>query len=64
MVDASLVNLVEKAAEARDDPVVPREHIVKVLGDIDNGACEVERYPTGLPTLRGVYELALGLSFL
>jgi len=61
-VDKEMMELVEKAAEARGDCFVPREFIVKALCKIERGEVEVERYSmTGAPSLKGVYNLALEL---
>lgn len=63
MVDAVLVGMVEKAAMVREDPRVPRDYIIQALEDIDAGRVEVERYPLGKPTLRGVYDIASRMYF-
>jgi hypothetical protein len=61
MKENSLAELVEDAAKARNDAKVPREYINDALNRIERGQTEVERYPTGHPTLKGVYGIALEL---
>jgi len=53
-----LIKLVEEVAIERGDESVPRDYIVEALEKIELGDIEVKRYPTGLPTLKGVYEIA------
>ncbi len=61
MVENSLIEFVENAAKVRKDTPLPREYIIDALKKIDNGDVEVERYPMGSPSLKGVYEVALEL---
>ncbi len=61
MVENSLIELVENVAKARNDVLLPREYIIDALEKIDNGDVEVEKYPMGNPSLKGVYEVALEL---
>ena len=61
MTESSLIELVENVAKARKDAPLPREYIVDALGKIENGDVDVERYPMGSPSLKGVYEIALRL---
>lgn len=56
-----LVGLVIEAAQSRGGMDVPREYIEKALEIIDSGEREVPMYPTGLPSLKGVHDLALEL---
>ncbi len=53
-----LTELVEEAAKARKRPAIAREFIEEALTRIDSGLEEVERYPTGKPSLSAVYEIA------
>ncbi|MFZ2154092.1 MAG: hypothetical protein WAV16_02560 [Candidatus Moraniibacteriota bacterium] len=53
-----LVDLVMDAAQARRDKEVPEGYIEKALEMIASGERNVPMYPTGLPSLRGVYDLA------
>ena len=55
---SNLVELVESAAKIRGEPTVPRDYIVEALDKIDKKEVEVERYPTGIPSLKNVYDLA------
>lgn len=57
-----LIALIEQSAKARgEEPLVPRKFIAKALEKIENGGEEVEKYPTGAPSLKGVYEIAVKL---
>lgn len=58
----SLAELVEGAAQARNEPAVARQHIEDALRRIEAGQEEVAKYPTGKPTLKGVYDLATKLE--
>lgn len=53
-----LIGLVEQAAEARGEPTIPREFVVEALQRIELGKESVRRYPTGAPSLKGVYDIA------
>ena len=55
---ANLIELIEKSAKARGESFVPRDYIVEALEKIENGEIDVERYPTGVPSLKGVYAAA------
>jgi hypothetical protein len=57
-VSNPLVELVEKAAKARGETTVPRDYIVEALERLQCGELQVERYPGGAPSLKGVYEIA------
>ncbi len=61
MVEESLIELVEEVARVREDAPIPRDYIIDALRRIENGDVEVERYLVGSPSLKGVYEIALGL---
>lgn len=61
-MNQELMVLVEQAAQARGErPLVPRSFIAMALEKIENNDEEVEKYPTGAPSLRGVYEIAVKL---
>lgn len=60
-MDQELVILVEKAAETRGEISIPREHIIKALEKIEDGGEQVERYPSGSPSLKGVFNIATKL---
>ena len=62
MADTSLIELVEQAAKARNEPPVPRRYIEEALQRIDAGQEDVVRYPTGSPSLGAVYDVAVGLE--
>ena len=53
-----MIELVEGTAKFRNDPAVPRDFITEALERIEAGQEKVSRYPTGAPTLKGVYEVA------
>ncbi len=53
-----MVDLVLKAADAREDPKIPREFVLEALEKIEAGEIEVERYPSGAPNLKAVYLIA------
>ncbi len=53
--------LVENAANARGEPEIPREFIVEAMCKIERGEEEVVLYPTGAPSLKGVYDIAARL---
>lgn len=57
-----LADLVEGAAMMRKDPPIPREFIDQALRKIDAKEIKVERYPSGEPSLKAVYDVALGLE--
>jgi len=61
MAEKSLVELIENAAEAREDPRIPRDYICNALGKIERNEVEIERYPTGQPSLKAVYDVAFNL---
>jgi hypothetical protein len=57
----NIAEMVEVAAKARSEDPAPRDFINEVLDKIDSGEIglsEDERYPTGAPSLRVVYNLA------
>lgn len=56
-----LADLTIAAAEARNDPAVPRALIMEALRRIQNGQEKVQRYPTGLPSLKDTYDIAARL---
>ncbi len=56
-----LVTIVEQAAQARGNPTVSREYIIKALERIECGEEKVVKYPTGAPSLKGIYEIAVKL---
>ena len=59
-----LTQIVEDAATLREEPSIPRKFIEKALSRIDNGLEleDVECYPTGEPTLKGIYQVAARLE--
>ncbi len=61
-MDQELVELVENTAKVRGEMEIPREFIVKALEKIEAGGTEVERYPSGHPSLRSVFEIAVELQ--
>lgn len=56
------VALVEKAAQARNEPPVARQYIDEALRRINAGQEKVLKYPNGEPSLKGVYEIAVRLE--
>ncbi len=61
MTESSLIELIEDVAKVRKDMPLPREYIIDALKKIEDGDIEVERYPMGNPSLKGVYDIALEL---
>ncbi len=58
-----LADLVQAVAAFRQAMPVPREYIDEALERIQNGQePEVKRYPNGMPTMIGVYEVATRLE--
>lgn len=57
----NLINLIMEAAQSRGDREVSEKYIEKALVMIDSGEMKVAMYPTGFPSLKGVYDLALEL---
>jgi len=60
-MDLEFANLVELAAEARGNQQVPRKFIDEAIAKIEKGEMKTEQYPSGMPSLRGVYDIALAL---
>ncbi len=58
----SFAELVEGAAQARGNPPVARSFIEEALRKINANEVEVTKYPSGSPTLRAVYEVAVLLE--
>jgi len=58
MTGRPLVELVEGAAMARKDAPIPRDYILDALEKIEKGYIEIEKYPTGHPSLKEVYDIA------
>jgi len=58
MSDKTLAELVENAAKVRKNLPVERKYIDEALSRIDAGQEEVDSYPLGGPSLKGVYEIA------
>ena len=61
MEGSLFIEMVEGAAEARGDTPVPREYIFVALDKINHNEIDVERYPLGSPSLKGVYRASLDL---
>ena len=57
----TLVTLVEGAAIARGEEIIHRDFIVEALERVEKGKEIVQRYPTGAPSLKEVYDVALRL---
>lgn len=62
MTQEELVGLVESAAQARNEPPVPRQYIEEALRQIGAGEKKVLRYPFGSPSLKEVYNIAVELE--
>lgn len=62
MIKQELIDLVEQAAGARNEPPVPRRYIEEALRRINDGQEKVPQYPTGSPSLKGVYDIAVKLE--
>ncbi|MFA6295307.1 MAG: hypothetical protein WC666_02690 [Candidatus Paceibacterota bacterium] len=62
MLDNSqIIEAVEGAAKIRGDLPLPRDFISEALERVNSGKEIVLRYPTGRPSLKGVYDIALRL---
>jgi len=61
MYDSSLALLVEAAAVLRGEDSVPRGFIVEALELVESGQKTVPMYPSGAPSLKAIYDLALCL---
>ncbi len=59
--DEQFVEMIQRGAELRGDKFVSKKYIKKALSLIEEGKVEVEKYPTGVPTLLGAYQVALNL---
>ncbi len=61
LMASNMAELVEVAAKARNEEPVPRDFINEILEKISSGEIKLtedEKYPTGAPSLRVVYNLA------
>jgi hypothetical protein len=56
------VTLVQGAIQARGERPIPRRFIRDALETIERDEVEVERYPTGAPSLRAVATVAAALQ--
>jgi hypothetical protein len=56
------VTLVQGAAQARGEQPTSRDFIREAFEKIQRGEVEVERYPTGAPSLRAVATVATALQ--
>jgi len=63
MAELFYISLVESAAKLRGDPPVARQYIEEAMQQIDSRKeVEVDRYPTGRPSLKGIYDVAARLA--
>ncbi len=63
MKDIRLILMVEKAAEQRGDPWVPRDYIVEAIERIKDGKEKVKRFPSDSPPLKDIFDIALKLYY-
>ena len=61
-MDPELVEFVEATAKARKEPPVARQYIEEALRRIDAKEEGVSRYPSGSPSLKGIYNIAARLE--
>ncbi|HZS43194.1 MAG TPA: hypothetical protein VFA52_03185 [Candidatus Paceibacterota bacterium] len=62
-MDASrMVEFVNGAALARQQPTLPHDYIVEALERIDKGKEKAKKYPTGSPSLKDTYDVAARLQ--
>ncbi len=54
------IHLVEIAARWRGEAELPRERIEQALMRAMSDEAKVRRYPSGMPSLKGVYDIAAG----
>ncbi len=57
-----LIELVEGAARARRQPSIPRHFIEEALQRIDSGKEDIDRYPSGSPSLKDIYDIAMRIE--
>jgi hypothetical protein len=57
-LELTIVEMVNGAAQARGDVELTTEAIVEAFGRVEAGIVECARYPSGAPTLTGLYEIA------
>ena len=62
MTHETLIQLVQEAAVARGEPRLHERFIKLALTRIERGEEAVEQYPTGRPSLKGVYDIASRLQ--
>ena len=60
-MNVKFVRMVEGAAKARGEIAVPREFIVAAIERIEVGEYTVTRYPSGMPSLKDVFDVAIML---
>lgn len=58
MKNEELIDLVEGAMKAREETLVPREFILEAINRVASKNESVESYPTGMPSLKGISDLA------
>ena len=54
--------MVNGAATARGEPVLPENVIEEAYSRVKIGIAECHKYPTGEPSLKGIYEIAKELN--
>ncbi|HWB34253.1 MAG TPA: hypothetical protein VG753_02975 [Candidatus Paceibacterota bacterium] len=59
---ATYEEMVEAAARQRGDMEVPRPFIIEAIDRIKQGLEQSEHYPSGQPTLIGIYKVAVQLQ--
>lgn len=57
-----LAQFAQNAARLRGDPEVELRFFTEAVAQIERSAVSVERYPSGSPTVKGIYEIAVRLA--
>jgi len=55
------LRIFEGAREARGDPAIPLRYVAEALRRFEEGQLDIPRYPSGKPTLKGLYDSANAL---
>jgi hypothetical protein len=59
---SDIVDIVNGAAKARGEPPLSSESIEEAVDRVESGIADCDRYPTGAPCLKGLYEIAKELE--
>lgn len=59
---SDIVDMVNGAARARGEPELDPKAIEEASERVESGMADCPRYPTGAPSLKGLYEIAKELN--